>query len=142
MYVLWKCADFAPAVCHGANSANFSCPSLENWTLDLESLYDSECWVWFIAAFTGSPTSNLTILGAYFSILPIIFWCLKYVFIYSRYGHFIIYHHFLTYARHFFTNQFFSKTFFCIFWIINWCLKYVFICKRLWSFMIYDHFLT
>ena len=62
--------------------------------------------------YTGSPTSNLTIPGAYFSILPIIFWCLKYVFIYSRYGHFIIYHHFLTYARHFFTNQFFFKKFF------------------------------
>ena len=45
---------------------------------------------------TGSPNSYWTILEAYFSILSIIFWCCKYVFLYSRHGHFMIYyHHFL-----------------------------------------------
>ena len=53
---------------------------------------------------TGSPTSNCTILEAYFSILTKIFWCLKYFFIYSTLWHFMIYHYFFTYARYFFKN--------------------------------------
>ena len=64
--------------------------------------------------YTGSPNSNCTIPDAYFSILSTNFWCLKYIFIYARHAHFMIYHHFLTWATYFFTNQFFSKKFFSL----------------------------
>ena len=37
-------------------------------------------------------------LNGNFTILGIIFWCLKYVFIYSRHRHFMTYYHFLTQA--------------------------------------------
>ena len=50
---------------------------------------------------TGCLISNCNFLGRNYSILGMIFWCLKYIFIYSRHGHFMIYHHFLTY---FYTN--------------------------------------
>ena len=63
---------------------------------------------------TGCPNSNCTFSGHNYSILGIIFWCLKYIFIYSRHGHFMIYHHFLTY---FYTKEFFfqKKIFFLFF---------------------------
>ena len=75
---------------------------------DLNKIF---CLVFFKVCFLrtnrGPPNSNYTIPDAYFSILSIIFWCLKYVFSYSRHGHIMIYHHFLTLARYFFTIQFF-----------------------------------
>ena len=62
-----------------------------------------------LAIATGSPTSNLTIPEAYFSILSIIYWCFKYVFLYSRHGHFMIYHHFWLKLGTFSQIRFFQK---------------------------------
>ena len=82
---------------------------VKNWQTILQNL---QIFYFFQKFLTGCLISFFNTLDRNYAILGMIFWCLKYIFTYSRQGHFMTYHHFLTKARYFFTNKFFSKKFF------------------------------
>ena len=71
---------------------------LQTWTFyDLSSFFDlSKAFFHKLIFFQKNFFSNFFFKNNFFSILFIINWCPKYVFIYTRLWSFMIYHHFLT----------------------------------------------